>query len=171
MTPLSEQSPLGPESTYGVSKRLAEDCALGYVDQLQLLILRPFNLIGPGMPDGLLIPDLLERIDHPEPVLRMAGSNSVRDFVDVRDAIDACIALLHIETPSGTAFNLSSGRGIAVSDLVATFLRQLDLEKEIVFAGGGSTPIVGLSDRLQKAAGWKPKHSLEGTVASILKSR
>src|SRR5262245_18899872 len=51
--PLREHSAIGPLHLYGLSKQLCEDWALSARQRLRLQIVRAFNQIGPGMPQGL----------------------------------------------------------------------------------------------------------------------
>lgn len=166
--PLSEDAPLGATHPYALSKQLGEVWALSRRDQLHVLVLRPFNQIGPGMPKGLLLPDLLDRIWSGEHPLHMRGRNDLRDFLDWRDAMDAYIALLRADIPSGSIWNLCSGKATSVSELIHEVLTTLHLKREVHFAGQGQQSLLGDPGRLMGAIHWAPRRSLRTTIEAIL---
>lgn len=165
--PLTEASPLRPSSPYAASKLLTEACAQEFTDRLQIVVVRPFNQIGPGMAPGLLLPDLLERLVHTSGPLAMRGQDATRDFLDIRDACRAYSVLLRTELPSGSLFNLGSGRPTRVSELVRALLEALGQEREVTFAEAGTSRLVGSPQRLQSATGWQPELSLEETASML----
>lgn len=165
--PHGEEDPLGPPNLYGLSKQLCEDYARYYAAELGVVIVRSFNVIGPGMSAGLLVPDLLERIRSGEDPLRMRGRDAHRDFLDVRDAVEAYVALLEAPLASGALLNLCSGHGTRVSELVDAIQGSLGLARRVEFADPGQDVLLGRPDRLRAATGWRPRRDLEATAASI----
>lgn len=168
---LSESHPTTSTHPYGLSKLLCEAWALHHTERLQVRIVRPFNLIGPGMPPGLLIPDLLARIEAGEAPLQMRGPDDLRDFLDWRDAAEAYRLMMEAEVPSGRVWNLCSGRPTPVSSLVQALLAARGCPIQVHFPEIPSRRMVGLPDRLQADTGWRPHHSLEETVQAIAGAR
>jgi nucleoside-diphosphate-sugar epimerase len=166
--PLREDAPLGSIHPYALSKQLGETWALSRRNELRVFIVRPFNQVGPGMPQGLLVPDLLARIRSGEAPLQMRGRNDLRDFLDWRDALDAYLALLTVDAPSGRIWNLCSGRATPVADLIREVLDALRLSTEVHFADPAQESLVGDPARLLADTGWRPRRSLRDTVAAIL---
>lgn len=166
--PLSEESPLGSIHPYGLSKQLCEDWALSARQRLRVQIVRAFSQIGPGMPDGLLIPDVLQRVvggnDGP---LMMRGRDDWKDFLDWRDAIDAYMLLMRSDAESGTIWNLCSGQRTRVSSLIRSILVELNVEREIHFADPNVETLVGDASKLMRATGWAPQRRLQETVHAI----
>jgi len=169
--PLRETDPLGATHPYALSKELGEIWALSRRDQLRVFIVRPFNLLGPGMAAGLLVPDLLQRIQAGESPILMRGRDDIRDFLDWRDAIEAYLCLLDVEAPSGTIWNLCSGRPTKVSRLVETLVQAHGQTTPVQFADAAGEPMVGDPSRLMAATGWQPRHSLADTAAAIVAGR
>ncbi|WP_243301691.1 NAD-dependent epimerase/dehydratase family protein [Geothrix oryzisoli] len=165
--PLKETDPLGSTHPYALSKHLGEVWALSLRTSLNVVIVRPFNLIGPGMAAGLLVPDLLERIQSGENPLRMQGRDDIRDFLDWRDAVEAYRHLLDLDAPSGSVWNLCSGRPTRVSDLVRALVQAHGLDRSILFANPGVETLVGDPSRLMAATGWSPRFTLEDTARAI----
>lgn len=167
---LREEDPVEPRDPYTLSKLLSETWARSRKDVLDVRIVRAFNQIGPGMPAGLLVPDLLRRIREGEDPLRMRGRDDAKDFLDWRDATDAWTALARLPAESGTVFNLCSGRRTLVSTLVAAILRGLRISREVRFADERVETSVGDPGKLGRAAGWEPRRTLEETVAAIVEA-
>ena len=96
----------------------------------RVIVVRPFNLVGPGLPRGLAAADFLEQIR----AIRSGGGPSgmtvgnlepQRDFVDVRDVVAAYLRLADRPELAGGTFN------IAITDLVT-------LETSLITQGGSS---------------------------------
>jgi nucleoside-diphosphate-sugar epimerase len=165
-----EDDPVEPRDSYTLSKLLSETWARSRKDVLDVRIVRAFNQIGPGMPDGLLVPDLLRRIRDGEDPIRMRGRDDAKDFLDWRDAADAWAALARVEAPSGSVFNLCSGRTTSVSTLVAAILRGLSISREVRFADERVETSAGDSDKLRQVSGWAPRRTLDETVKAIVEA-
>src|SRR5437899_1722957 len=73
--------------------------------KLRVFTVRPFNVIGPGLPDHYFAAALARRLFQmrscgepgPFPVMNL---DATRDFVDVRDVADALAGLLSDATPA-----------------------------------------------------------------------
>ena len=92
---INEDCPRQPVSLYGVAKASQEMLAdyHAQANGLELVILRLFNLMGPGQQSGMVIPDWVTqaaRIAEGETsTLRVFNTYAARDFVDVRDVVRA----------------------------------------------------------------------------------
>ncbi|MDR3670297.1 MAG: NAD(P)-dependent oxidoreductase [Holophaga sp.] len=165
---LDENSPLAGLQPYSISKLLGETWVLGRRNDLKVYIVRPFNLIGPGMTKSLLIPDLMERIQAGALPIEMKGRDDVRDFLDRRDAIDAFMHLLTTDAPSGRIWNLCSGIPTCVSSLVKGILRAKGMPTAVSFRNPAKEMIVGNPARLMADTGWKPRRTLDDIVSGII---
>lgn len=162
--PFDEGRALAPSGLYGASKIEVERLARAHADELGVVIVRSFNQIGPRMPSGLLIPDLLVKLRATDGVVAMNGPDGVRDFLDVRDGARAIADLASLELARGSVFNLCSGRGVRVRDLAERLARRLALRREFRFAAGAPAPLIGSRDALSLATGWMPRHDLDATL-------
>ena len=120
---LNESDPLRPISHYGCSKVLFEHY-LEFVARSQnliCLILRPSNPFGPFQnpfrKQGL-VAVAVENILHDRPIEIWGDGSVVRDYLWVEDLADAVAALLPIETAWGQVFNIGSGQGHSVNELL-----------------------------------------------------
>jgi nucleoside-diphosphate-sugar epimerase len=164
---LQEDDPLGSTHPYALSKQLGETWALSHRESLRVFIVRPFNLAGPEMPKGLLIPDLMTRVRSGESPIRMRGRDDERDFLDWRDAIEAYVHMLTVDAPSGTIWNLCSGRATRVSELVHHLLLAHGHDREVLFENPGCQTMIGDPARFMAATGWAATHTLLETAEAI----
>jgi GDP-4-dehydro-6-deoxy-D-mannose reductase len=126
--PIREDEGLRPTSEYGISKVAEDLLAIQYhtAHGLSIAVVRPFNLVGPGQPDsfvcGKLIRQAVEIKNGMRGAFELAGSEARRDFVDVRDVVDAYWRLISHKNfeknVAGRAFNIGSGKSYSVSEVV-----------------------------------------------------
>lgn len=112
-----------PLSPYGIGKLTIEHYLryFGRLHDMNATILRISNPYGPRQhPQKLqgLIPISLRRIQRGEPVVVFGDGEMVRDYLYVEDAISMVLDIVRGE-PQYDAYNLGSGVGATVSDVIA----------------------------------------------------
>jgi len=179
--PLDESAPMDPANTYAASKAAA-DLLVGQLarDGLRALRLRPFNHTGPGQTEQFVIPSFaaqIARIEHGlrPPVIQVGNLDAQRDFLDVRDVVDAYArAILADDLPEpGTVLNIASGRPRRIGDILEALVAQsrtpVRVEGDPDRMRPNDTPIaVGDAARARKALGWEPRIPFETTLAEVL---
>jgi UDP-glucose 4-epimerase len=165
--PCEEDSPTEPSGPYGLAKLLAEDVTRLHSDSMHVTIVRPFNLIGAGLPDGLFATDLLARLRAGTGPVQIPAPNSKRDMLDIRDAIQAYVALLGSDYETGTAFNFCSGAATPASELADAVLGVLGESREVRFEGEAGAPLVGSHSRLKSVSGWAPQFGLADIAKAL----
>ena len=120
--PIREDHPAEPDSPYGASKLCAEKQGLAYAKLygMEVVCLRYFNVYGPSQrfdAYGNVIPIFVFRMLRGEPVTIFGDGEQTRDFVNVRDVVQANIKAAMASGVSG-AFNIGSGTRISINDLV-----------------------------------------------------
>ena len=162
--PLGEDTPTVPASPYAASKLAAEAVALqawrGYGQPV--IVVRPFNHIGPGQSPNFFVPALAKRIVE----ARRSGAGSLRvgtlttrrDFTDVRDVV-AAYRLLMEKGRRGAVYNVCSGTDVAMSEVAAQLLElagaDLTLETDPDLVRPVDVPVLrGDAGRLHDATGW-----------------
>jgi len=188
---VTESTAKEPLSPYGESKLIGEwllqdqEQAVG----LRHTSLRYFNVVGSGDPAVYdtsphnLFPRVFEALvagdvpkiygnDYPTP----DGTN-VRDYVHVADIAAAHIAAakrLESHTPIEPAYNLGSGDGLSVSEImtaVAT-VTGIPFTPEIAERRAGDPPrIVANGDLAARDLDWKMRHTAEEMVRSAWEAR
>ena len=173
---LGEDAPIDPSSPYGASKAAATFLARFYNQscQVKTIIIRPFLAIGPGK-SGDMCSDFARGVVAVErgvrPALRVGNLDAVRDFLDARNVVDACLLIAERGTP-GQTYNICSGAGHAVREVLETMLRLASAPVPVVSDPALARPadpdvIVGDNRRL-RALGWEQTVSLGDSLAAIL---
>ncbi len=176
--PLTEETPVAPATPYAASKAAAEEVALqawrGYGQPV--LVVRPFNHIGPGQAPTFAVSALARRIVE----ARSAGRGELtvgtlttrRDFTDVRDVVRAYRLLVTMAEPGGI-YNVCSGHDVGIDEIAHRLLEaagvRLDLVEDPSLVRPVDVPVLrGSSGRLFETTGWRPELPLERTLADVL---
>lgn len=164
---VDETHPTRPGSPYGASKLAAEALVQSYQATYGLagVIVRPFNMYGPGQGPGFLIPDVLAQLRGGRELL-VGDTSPVRDFTYIDDAVVMLAKAGSVPAASGMTMNLGSGVGHAVRDVIETAIRvsgsklrpQVD-EKRL--RPVDVPELVVDNRRAREVLGWRPMISLE----------
>lgn len=174
----AESATLGPGTFYGWTKFAAEQLAQCYAQRGQpVFVARPFNLIGPGQSDLFLAPAVARQIALAEsgkgqPLIRVGKLGVERDFLDVRDAVEAFLAILE-RGKAGQIYNVCSGKALKVSALVDKLVAQAKIPLQVLVEGrrakrADHPRLVGSAAKIRRECGWKPKISLDRSLADLL---
>lgn len=184
---LDENSPLGPQNTYGQTKLMIEEVLDRYqqIHGLHYAALRYFNaagaLSGRGEahhPESHLIPLTLQvALGHRESVA-IFGSDyptpdgtCIRDYIHLVDLVSAhLLALSALESNEKVVYNVGSGHGYSVLDVVE-MARKVTGHPipalETPRRPGDPARLVASPALIKKELGWEAKHSsLEEIVTS-----
>jgi UDP-glucose 4-epimerase len=183
---VTEETPHAPESPYGASKSMSERIINDTiaVSPLKGTSLRYFNVVGSSYEDIWdvspynLFPAVMRALvagrapwvsgtDYPTP-----DGSCIRDYVHVGD-----IALAHVaavEALEGgrqlaSAYNLGSGEGLSVLEIMAAFRRAtgIDFEPELKDRRPGDPARIVASGRLAaRDLDWRMRHSVDDMVSS-----
>lgn len=185
--PIPEDAPLRPESVYGESKYLiermlrwlAETAGLGYA------ALRYFNAAGASeqrgedhRPESHLIPLVLQVARGMREDIDVYGSDydtpdgtAVRDYVHVEDLAQAHVLALEAIRPGrGAAYNVGTGRGYSVREVVEVcraVTGHAIPANEAERRAGDPPRLVADAGRIHRELGWEPRvPELRDIVAS-----
>ena len=166
--PIREDHPLEPDSPYGCTKLCKEKECLTYAKlySIEAICLRYFNVYGPNQrydAYGNVIPIFAFRILRGEPLTVFGDGEQTRDFVNVRDVVQANIRSAQAQGISG-AFNIGSGGRITINTLVS-LLKDVSGIEPVVRHGPTRPGDVrhSLADisAAREAIGFEPRISLE----------
>ena len=134
--PFTEKDTLAPISHYGWSKQMMEE-SIRYMHRtqgLRYLILRPSNAYGPGQNlhgrQGLIAVALGKAL-HKEAVSVWGDGIAVRDYIYIDDLVQATLSLLGKEAAFDKTFNVGSGVGYSVNDILRILKEVSGLEVSI----------------------------------------
>jgi GDP-4-dehydro-6-deoxy-D-mannose reductase len=165
-------------SPYAASKVAADFLALqAFLGHgLPTVRARAFNHLGPGQTDKFVASALASRVAANEvegaDEVRVGNLSSRRDFTDVRDVVRA-YRLLVLHGEPGEAYNVCSGRDVAVQELadrlVAMASVPMLLKTDPALERPVDVPVLrGDNARLRAATGWEPSIPIEQTLADLL---
>jgi GDP-4-dehydro-6-deoxy-D-mannose reductase len=174
-TPLAEDAPLAPMTPYGYAKAAQSAVAATWEEVHPVVRARLFNLIGPGLSDGLIPADLARQVVAVERAgagaVSVGRTDSVRDFLDVRDAVEALWSLA-LGTDTGL-FHIGSGRGTRIEELTRHFLAEAKAPCRLVPRADPPSPLdvdwqVASIRKVQERTGWWPRIPLAQSVRDEL---
>lgn len=175
--PITEEFPLAPNNPYAASKAGIDIIAQQYGEafRLSVVVVRPFNHIGPRQSPVFVCSDFARQIawvaaGKREGAIRVGNIQTKRDFTDVRDVVRAYWSLLN-HSKSGV-YNVCSGRPVAVAEILNAFIRIANINVDILTEGDRlrsyDIPIVyGSNEKLHAATGWAPAIPLERTLRDV----
>ena len=108
------------KSPYGASKLSAENFCTAFYNSygLETVILRYFNVYGPGAKQGV-IKNFLDNLSQNKELLIYGDGSQTRDFVYVKDVVKANILAMNSDIRSiGKSFDIGSGISTSINYLV-----------------------------------------------------
>ncbi|MDQ6849727.1 MAG: GDP-mannose 4,6-dehydratase [Actinomycetota bacterium] len=129
---IDEDHPLVAQSPYAATKIAAEKLCESFFHTYgtPVVVVRPFNLYGPGQSRRAVIPEIVAQALTGGPVY-IGSRDTVRDFNYVPDTVDALIRLCTFDDAVGKVFNIGSGRPTSINDVIATVERILGRRLEM----------------------------------------
>jgi GDP-4-dehydro-6-deoxy-D-mannose reductase len=157
-----ETDPPAPLSPYAASKLGAEISVLETARRtgLRVIIARAFPHTGPGQSTDYVVPAFAQRL---------------RDFLDVRDVVQAYLALLDRGEP-GHIYNIASGEGrslrtvfLALADLIG--VRALPEADPHLTRSADLPHLVGDASQLRARTGWAPRIPFDRTLQDLVNAQ
>jgi UDP-arabinose 4-epimerase len=189
-TPIDETAPQRPINPYGFTKlvveRMLADCAAAH--GLSWCALRYFNAAGAD-PEGELgeehdpethvIPLALQAALGSRPAFQVFGTDydtpdgtAIRDYIHVSDLADAHVkaATYLLDGGKSDAFNLATGKGVSVKELVHAVERATGRKVPTEYGPrrAGDPPVLfAVAQKAADVLGWHPAFvSIDDTVAT-----
>lgn len=179
---VNENAALLPLNAYAESKAAAERSVRKLMDLgLQGLCFRPFNHTGPAQDERFVIPSFAAQIARIEggqqkPVISVGNLESARDFLDVRDVVQAYVkAIVLQDLPPSRVFNLASGVPRTIADALQQLLALTDVRIEVKADPGRMRPsdipvAFGDASRARDELQWEPQIPWAQTLRDILET-
>lgn len=187
--PMTENTPKAPINPYGFSKLVIEQALADYAHAYDLgyTALRYFNACGAAAdgaigedhdPESHLIPVCLEVALGKRPQIQITGTDyptpdgtCIRDYIHVEDLADAhCKALERIVPGQGKVYNLGSGTGFSVRQVIESARRVTGHPIPAVEASrreGDPPALVAAPELAKQELGWSAKFTeIDAIIAS-----
>lgn len=159
------------QTTYSRTKKAAEEILLAYREKyhVQIIIVRPFSIVGVGEQPTHLIPTLIRSCMTGEKINFVKESR--HDFISVDDVVDGILNLS--DNQAGGIYELGSGKSYSNQEVL-----------EIVEKVTGKKANVNIVSSLRaydnlnwvstnfraRSFGWLPKVSLEQSITNMVKA-
>lgn len=163
----TEDSPLAGDHPYEASKSAADIITTSYVKTYgaPVATVRFGNIYGPGdLNMSRIIPTIMQYALSGEELPIRSDGTFVRDYVYVKDVVDAYLFLLeHFDNASGQAFNIASDTSLSVLKLLESAERILSTKIRYSIKNTQKNEIPSQHLNWSKIAklGWRPSFSLE----------
>ena len=170
--PIDEGHPVNPHNAYTESKYLGERLCEFYCNgtDLNLIILRPFNIFGESLRDGFMITNLINSVKTGKKLI-ITNKDSKRDFLYVDDFVDLILKIKDYDCKF-EIFNVGTGISFSFDQITKKIeyitSKKLNIEyeeDEKTFMGDIQADISKLKDKLN----WKPKIEFEEGLRKMLK--
>ncbi len=177
--PVDESVALRPISPYAASKAAADLVAYQWATGVGVDVVRarPFNHTGAGQRTVFVCPDFATQIarierGEVEPRITVGDLDVVRDFSDVRDVVDAYIALYE-KGEKGEAYNICSGVGRTIREILEQLIELSGVALEVVVDPAKVRPrrvpaFVGSAAKMRDHTGWQPHRDWTDTLRDVL---
>jgi UDP-glucose 4-epimerase len=133
LIPLSEDLPVAPLSSYGVSKLTAEKYCKAYHDEgLKTVALRVFNAYGPGQDNRFVVSRFIEEAIKHNTITTYYDGIQTRDFTYIDDVVEAFI-LAATQNISGEVFNVGTGVETNIkqlADYIAPYFDNVEIKTD-----------------------------------------
>jgi len=167
-TPMDEEHPTTPQSTYAVSKLAGERVifTMHKEHELPAVIIRPFNTYGPNITQPYIIPEIINQILSGKEEVILGNVKSERDLTYVSDTARSIILSLTAENVIGETINVGTKSSHSVEKLVNIISKIMNKDVTIKIDSKRFRPydvqkLVCGNEKAKKLLQWKPDVSIE----------
>lgn len=171
--PIDENHPINPHNAYTESKYIGERLCEFYCNRsdLNLIILRPFNIFGESMREGFLITNLINSVKTGKK-LTIVNKNSKRDFLHVDDFVDLIVKLIDHDFKF-EVFNVGAGRSYSFEDIIKKIERMTSQKINVDYEENKEIFIDDITSDISKIKNkidWQPRIKFDEGLKKMLKS-
>lgn len=181
--PIREINPLRPMSPYAVSKVCEDMLGFQYYQSYGMKIIRtrPFTHTGPRRPEAFHESSFAKQValidaGRQEPEIRVGNLESIRTYMDVRDAVRAY--WLARDCPAGEVYNICGETVKKVNDVLGFFLQHSTyydkrkpikiMEDKLRIRPSDVTNQVCSCEKFIRDTNWRPEIKFETTMLDLL---
>ena len=169
-----DNTPLKPLSLYSICKNSLREQAEQYASKNRVSFAwgRLFFLYGPEEKEERLVPSVIRALLAGK-TAKCTHGRQVRDFIHVKDAASAFVALLDSDIQEPV--NIASGNPVELRTIVELIAKDIG-HPELVEWGAVSTSkndpplLTAKTKKLRNQLGWSPKYNLKTGLAETIQS-
>ena len=175
---VTETVVVDPRTSYAMAKRYNEIYLASMHEEkgLESVSLRFFNVYGYNQDNRMVIPRFFEQAMKDEPITVFGDGNQTRDFTWIDDTIEACILLMN-KSRGAEIYNIANEHEESIKTLANKIKKITNSKSEISFIVAPKKRYdyeverrVGSSDKLYRAANFKPTTTLDTGLQNIYKT-
>lgn len=163
--PINEEEPTSPISPYGVTRLAIEKYASIFNELygVKVVLLRIFSTYGPRQKKQIVYDFMRNLEKNPEEIEILGDGTQVRDFIYVKDNVDAMLKVALRGEFNGKLYNIASGTGVTTVELAKEIASLMGVNPNFKFTGSirPGDPEKWVADIHQlKQLGYTPHYSL-----------
>jgi NAD dependent epimerase/dehydratase len=176
--PIDEAHPLQGQSPYSASKIGADKIAESFFRSFDLpvSVVRPFNTYGPRQSARAVIPNIITQLLSGTKEIRLGDLSPTRDFLYVKDTVDAFTEIAKCDDAAGETINIATGSEVSIKDLADTLIKLIDPAAKVVQEKERFRPeksevrrLLGSNEKIRSLTGWKPRYTLKQGLAETIR--
>ncbi|MDB5273290.1 MAG: NAD-dependent epimerase/dehydratase [Chitinophagaceae bacterium] len=171
---LTEGDSIKPVDIYGWSKWFAEELCRWKSGKMPVTICRLFNNIGLRETNAHIVPEIIHQLKNGNRTLQLGNIAPIRDYISTQDTAQAFIRLGDREHTGCETFNVATGKGASVKELIDCM--SLILQEEINVTTDPSRfreadKAVQLADisKLKSTLHWEPALEMKEVLVELMK--
>jgi len=170
--PIDENHTKNPLNPYTQSKLICEElCEAYYRDfGVPVTIFRPFNIYGLGQNPSFFIPTIINQLNNE--IIQLNDSRPRRDFIFIKDVIDAVYLSIINSENTLRIYNLGSGVSTSVKEIVDLIVKLSKSKAHIQFSErfrqGEILDTVADITKIKEELNWEPKVKIEEGIKLCL---
>lgn len=175
--PTPESKPVNPGSIYAASKVTQEQGSLitGTTYGVPVVVLRFFNVYGPRQslqnPYTGVISTFLMRLVNGKPPQVYEDGRESRDFVHVKDVVQACVLAVEKEEANGRIFNVGTGRPLSMLQIAQLLAAEFGGPDPVItgqFRAGDIRHCYADIAKIRNVLGYEPQIRMETGLKELL---
>lgn len=169
---------LSPISYYGGAKMASEAfiSSYAYMNELEVLIFRFPNVIGPNLTHGVIFDFIRKLQKNPKELEILGDGTQCKPYLYVLDLVDAIITYSMKQEQGVEVYNIGVDTATTVKEIADMVCKKLGLTEVVYkFTGGnvgwkGDVPAFQYDLSKIYATGWRPAHNSNESVQATLDS-
>lgn len=170
INPITEDAVPRPNNPYALSKRMAEELCEFYAKfmNVNVNIVRPFNVYGPGQPVEFLIPFVIKQVKEGKQV-EVKDLFPKRDYIYIDDVVECIVKAM--EHPGFRIYNAGTGRSYSVKEVIDIVMeiagKEFPVLSQQTERSNEISDTVASIHQAEKFLEWKPKVDLRSGISLI----